>query len=216
MRRHVVQDLDLEIQSFEPTLKNILVVGIFANSFVGCLNTVGQPSSAPCLPPPAGETYNEQLDKRLAERCNHMVDFDVELVRSCEGSPASEDGMCDFEDANVDLGVCRGESADELLGSPKSVALNQATHGAAYLGEGIPAPPEVRVRDDADGFSELTLDIGGAGDHEANEAFFDQLHLVLGQLIVAFLVLESKSLASTATARRGSGSEAHAPHSWIE
>jgi hypothetical protein len=50
-------------------------------------------------------TYHKKLNKGLSKCLNHMVDLHVELVRSEQGSPSDKDGVCNFENTNVNLGV---------------------------------------------------------------------------------------------------------------
>lgn len=59
-----------------------------------------------------------------------------------------------------------------------------------YSCECVPFPPKVRVRDDADGFPKLGLDIGWRCNHEADKALLDDLHFILRELVVAFLILQ--------------------------
>lgn len=44
-----------------------------------------------------------------------MVDFDVKLVRTEERPPSCENGVGNFEDADVDLGVTLREATNEIL-----------------------------------------------------------------------------------------------------
>ena len=46
-----------------------------------------------------------------------MVDLGIELVGSIERFPSLEDGVCDFENANIDFRVGGRETADKILGS---------------------------------------------------------------------------------------------------
>lgn len=119
-----------------------------------------------------------------------MVDFGVQLIGLIQGAPSIKNGMGNFEDANIDLGIRRGKSADKLLNIEVSMRSSKpCSLGRPYLGERIPPPPEVRVGNDADSFSELLLNIWGAGNHQANKALFYYLHLVLRNLVASFLVL---------------------------
>lgn len=136
-----------------------------------------------------GATHDEQLDKGLAERLNDMVDLQVQLVGSEERAPAGEDGVCHLKNANVGLGVGRREPANEFLGAYGKHEVVRSAALRTYLCQSVPSPPEVRVSYDTDGFTELCLDIGGGGDHEANQALFDGGNLILGELVVALLVL---------------------------
>ncbi len=65
----------------------------------------------------------------------------------------------------------------------------QRGRGVTNLCEGVPPPPKVGVGNDADGFAELCLDIGRAGNHQAHEALLNRLYLCLGDFIVSLLVL---------------------------
>lgn len=51
----------------------------------------------------------------MAKGLQHMVDFNVELVRLSQRAPSVENGVCDFEDTDVDLGVGGRKTADEIL-----------------------------------------------------------------------------------------------------
>jgi hypothetical protein len=44
-----------------------------------------------------------------------VVNLHVKLVGAEQRSPSDKDGVCDFENANVDLGVCGREPADKFL-----------------------------------------------------------------------------------------------------
>lgn len=79
-----------------------------------------------------------------------MVDFQVQFVGSEERPPTRKDGVCNLEYANVDFRIGGREATDE------------------FLRQGVPPPPEVRVCDDADSFSELTLNTGRRLDHKTN------------------------------------------------
>lgn len=64
-----------------------------------------------------------------------MVDLSKELVRAEKRAPAAEDGVGDLQDAVVDLWVVGSEARYEVVD------------------QSVPALPEVRVGDDADGLS---------------------------------------------------------------
>lgn len=50
-------------------------------------------------------TYDKQLNERLPERLNDMVDLQVKLVCSEQRTPATEDGVCNLEDTDIDPGI---------------------------------------------------------------------------------------------------------------
>lgn len=50
-------------------------------------------------------TYDEKLHERLAECLDNVVDFQVQLVGSEQRPPTREDGVCNLEHANIDLGI---------------------------------------------------------------------------------------------------------------
>ena len=60
-------------------------------------------------------TYDKELHKGLSKSFNNMVDLHVQLVGAEKRSPAGENGVCYFENANIDLRICCGESTDESL-----------------------------------------------------------------------------------------------------
>ncbi len=61
-------------------------------------------------------THNEKLEKGFAKGLQHMVDFNVQLVGLSQRAPSVENGVRDFENANVDFGVGSRKSADKILG----------------------------------------------------------------------------------------------------
>lgn len=64
--------------------------------------------------------------------------------------------------------------------------------GELYLGQCVPALPEIRVGDKADGFAELRLYCGRGRNHQAHELLLDCLHLILRELVVALLILRGE------------------------
>lgn len=131
-----------------------------------------------------------------------MVDLKVELVGAEEGSPSCEDGVGDLEDAGVDFGIGAREAADNFLEVPLLAPCSVAREKAAYLGQGLPPSPEVRVGNDTDGVAQLSLDARRAVDHQANEALLNDRDLLFRELVVAFFVLQGICSASRCGARR--------------
>lgn len=76
-----------------------------------------------------------------------MVDLGIQFICAVEWPPSGEDGVCDFQDAIVDLIIVRRESGDKV--GDKC----------------IPTIPKIRVGDYANSFSQLCLDGSGAGNH---------------------------------------------------
>lgn len=99
-----------------------------------------------------------------------MVDLSEEVVRAEERAPAAEDGVRDLQNTVVDLWVVGGEARYEVVD------------------QRVPALPEVRVCNDADGLAQLCLNGIGHRDHEANNLTLDGRDLVLGKLVVAILI----------------------------
>lgn len=73
----------------------------------------------------------------------------------------------------------------------------------SYLGQSFPSPPKVRVGDNANSVAELGLDAGGTIDHQADEALFYDSDLILGEFVVAVLVLGDVCSASGPTVDKG-------------
>ena len=55
------------------------------------------------------ETHDDELDEIFPERRNYVVDFYIEFVGAEQRSPAAEDGMGDFKNASIGLGVTVGK-----------------------------------------------------------------------------------------------------------
>lgn len=58
----------------------------------------------------------KEFEKGGDEATEDEVDLGVEFVRSDLGAPVAEDGVCCFEDAEVDVVFRGGKGEDELLG----------------------------------------------------------------------------------------------------
>lgn len=81
--------------------------------------------------------YHEKLNKGQAKCGNDVVDLGIQLIGSHEGPPAGEDGVCDFQDAYVDLGVGGGELVDEFLYNARQ---GSAWPNLGAMGEGGALP----------------------------------------------------------------------------
>lgn len=60
-------------------------------------------------------TYDEQLDEGLSECLDNVVDFHIQFVCAEKRLPPGENGVCNFENTDVHLGIGRRKSANELL-----------------------------------------------------------------------------------------------------
>lgn len=87
--------------------------------------------------------------------------------------------MRHFQDSIIDLVVGWRESRDEVLD------------------EGVPSLPEVGICDDADRFTELSLNRRGAKDHEPDKLLFYRVYLVDGEFVVSVLVLRRTHISDT-------------------
>lgn len=63
-----------------------------------------------------GRGLTKEAEKGGDKAIEDEVDLGVERVGSDLGAPVTEDGVCCFEDAEVDVVFCGGEGEDELLG----------------------------------------------------------------------------------------------------
>lgn len=117
-----------------------------------------------------GVSYLQKGEVGFAELGQDVVDLSEEVVCAEKRTPAAEDGVCDLQDTVVDLGVVGGEARDEVVD------------------QSVPALPEVRVGNDADGLSKLSLDGRRHRDHEADNLTLDSSHLILRELVVSIFV----------------------------
>lgn len=63
--------------------------------------------------------------------------------------------------------------------------------GRNHLCKRIPSPPKIGVCNDANGFAQLLLNVGRARNHQTDELLLDGLDLILGDFVVALLVLST-------------------------
>jgi hypothetical protein len=106
-------------------------------------------------------TYHKKLEESLTKCLDHMVDLHVELICAEQGSPSNEDGVCNFENTNVDLRIGGRKSADELLHKASAQVVNNCMEErGTHLRKGIPSSPEIRICDHTNSITKLSLNVG--------------------------------------------------------
>lgn len=119
-----------------------------------------------------------------------MVDFSEKTIGSESRSPTLEDWVCHFEDTIVDLCIVWTQPWHKILLTYQHLS-HFWTLCLAYIYQCVPALVKIWIRNYADSFSELSLNVGWGRDHQADESLLDRHDFILRQLITPILVLVS-------------------------
>ena len=71
--------------------------------------------------------------------------------------------------------------------------------GHTYINQCIPISPEVTIGNDTDGIAKLRLYVGRHSDHETNNLPLYREHLLIGQLMLSFQVLQYRLIGGGST-----------------
>lgn len=194
MTAEIKEHLDAVVELKQEGTERFLVAFVLVDKLVGGLSFEISTRSIVEL----DISHLQEVEPRVAELSEDVVDFGEEGIGSEQRSPSLENRMCYLKDAVVYVDVVCCQSRNQIL--QQSATTLSETRTLTYINQCIPSLPEITVCNDTDSLTQLYLQCSWETDHQSDNFLLDGGDIAGLESVVSILILNITNTLSAFTA----------------